>query len=43
MHALLVGVQPQVGNALTSLEAEAIYDVTETGAEALPLNTTWHL
>ncbi len=37
MHALLVGVQPQGGNALTSLEAEASYDATETGAEALPL------
>ncbi len=37
MHALLVGVQPQVGNALTSLEAQATYDTTETGADALPL------
>jgi len=37
MRALLVGVQLQVGNALTSLEAEATYDATETGADALPL------
>ncbi len=37
MRALLVGVPPQVRDALTSLEAEATYDATETGVDALPL------